>query len=515
MKMIRSMSRRSVLAVFAASVLAGCIAEEPSSKQMGPGEPDSPEAEDPTQGGASDFQVAPIGPARRDTGSGSDAGNLLSPTLAVYQALLALDDGAPLNTLSAVSGGAEYLAIMQSRLPVSGAPNAFCRNVTVPVNGPEGCTELYPELVDGGSHDPNFEGSGTGAFEGLEPQLSQSSLCGAGQHTVALTTYDYDGNFSSCESTVRLCDAADPSCPDETTFDSPTIAIADQPQEAITCHWNLVTSASPEPTKSNPSARTKRSNGRGPNHSQQSSVLEWRNCLAENAEESHSPLSGDTNVDANVVCTDAAGNNAEPECKSTVELRAFYRSDVEAYSDTWSIPCPWGFCRVEALAQDEARFSVNGAEAFNKAVVVQNGSVTSTSVTLELGGELGKSQEGASASLSASVGISYTLTKNTAHKIDALNADGYASQDVPVSARLQSKGSGYLKAEDRSWAFAGVRTGHWIVALVGKSNCPGAGTTYWWDAEDVVGVLDEGLPSDVAAINAFFETRNVDGKINW
>ena len=130
-----------------------------------------------------------------------------------------LPEGADLMDAASVPGVADYVDLITTRLPVDGAPNAFCRNVTIPVEDMGGCAEVYPELVDGGSHDPDFVGEGF-PLEGLSAELDDYYLCGVGEHTVTMITTDEDGDFSTCESTVRLCESGEGDCPEELTYDS-------------------------------------------------------------------------------------------------------------------------------------------------------------------------------------------------------------------------------------------------------------------------------------------------------
>jgi hypothetical protein len=428
----------------------------------------------------------------------------VSPEL--YAVLLQLQDGDSLASLPNVDGTAEFVNAFTASLPVSGAPNALCAEVTMPVQA-AGCAELYPELLDAGSHDtdgPPVELP----LEGLEASLSTYQACGLGVHFVTMSVYDMDGSFSSCTSTVRVCDpASDDTCPDQIVKSPNTIAIAAQP-EAMACKWIVTGRQSPNThqtlTLSNYSYQEK---GPGPRYWRSSKDLEARSCLnpPDHQESFSETIGGDKDFDINVVCFDAAQKAVvNPGCESKVDVRAFYRSQVRAMSEV-GLAC--GGNGVEAYAQDEAAFTVNNNAVFAKSVIVQNGTEASTSVSFSLGAEVGKSAEGLSANATVGFGWTRNFTDKTADKTDFLRADGITSLPTPVTGRLQANARTYLKIADRAWGLSDVRTSHWLVAYTGTSACPMAAPVAYGTRQFYTNVLPDELKQDVAAANAFYKTR--------
>lgn len=431
----------------------------------------------------------------------------LEVTPQAFAILAALQHGTALSALPAVDGMSEFVDAMTASLPVAGAPNAMCADVTIPV-GASGCAELYPELLDGGSYDTDGEPSEL-PLAGLEGSLSTYQACGIGTHAVQLSVYDPDGSFSTCTSSVRLCDpASDDSCPTEVEKTSSTIAIA-APPVAMACRWVITGTIGPKPqqklTLSNYSYQEK---GPGPRYWRTSKDLEARSCLnpPDHQESFSETLAGDVDFDVNVVCFDAGGKAVvDPKCDSTVETRAFYRSAVRAMSED-GLAC--GGNAVEAYAQDETSFTVNNTAIFAKSAIVQNGTEASTSVSFNLGAGVGTSKDGLSANASVGFGWTRNFTDKTADKTDFLFADGYASQKTPVTARLSGRGRTYLKVHDRTWGISDVRTGQWLAMYTGASQCPGAGRIARGSREYYVNVLSDERKQDVAAANAFLKARN-------
>lgn len=439
--------------------------------------------------------------------SEDEAADAIEVSAGVYAALLDAADGDSLDALPDVAGMDAFVDAVSARLPVAGAPNAICAAVTIPVSS--GCAAIAPELVDGGSYDPDYPSTGELPLEGLEAMVDQPEVCGLGTHPVALTVYDYDGSFSSCTAAVTLCDpATDAECPDEIVALTSDVKIAERPQAAFTCHWVRTASVSATAqTKLTLSNYSYQEQGPGPRYWRTSKDLEARSCLnpPDHQESFSESLGGDVDVNVNVICVDAAKNIVkDPKCQSDVEFRTFYTSQARAYSED-GLAC--GGNAVEAFAQDEASFAVNNQAVFGKAVVVQNGTEASTSVTFSLGGELGTSKDGVSANASVGFGWTRNFTDKTADKTDFLFADGYKKEATPVTARLQARGRTYLKVHDRTWGLSDVRTGHWLMVFLGSSACPGAHRFANARREHYTNVLVKEGKRDVTAANQFLKSR--------
>ncbi len=195
----------------------------------------------------------------------------------------------------------------------------------------------------------------------------------------------------------------------------------------------------------------------------------------------------------------------EREPGTPEETQAFYRSDVRART-VEGLTCFPMTNRTEALAQDEASFTVNGATRFQKATAVQNGNEVSTTIGFTLGAQAGTSKDGASANVSASMGVSVTTNHKDGDDTDALNAFGSHSVPTPTTALLQSQGKSKVHVHRRVHGMANVHTDHWLMYYVGTSTCPGAGPVAYGR---VYGHKGTQWTGDKQAANDFFTTRGV------
>ncbi len=479
------------------------------------GDGDATSTEDPD--GAADFEhafesQAPSREYEEDTRASTakdasyDGGSVLTVTPALYEALLDLQQGESLAdpTLWVDTPGLRELwGELETRAIMEGSPNAYCANVRLPSADPDGCTELDPLWLDAGSHDVDAQGGEP--IESYLERWTDGSACGLGRHDVDLFVADEDGNFSSCTSSVELCDADDPGC----IFEITSVPIAVACAGTITCHW-VVTGPQLNPTAdttliNNANAFVK--NGIGSKHHVANGDLTspMKSCWADSILQSGPTQSGDVRFDANVVCTDSWGNVCQQTCQSEVEAQAYYRSNL--HIDTELSSHCFGLNDANAHAQDEATFTVGGAIGFQKAASLSNGSSNTYATSFTLGAKSSASEKGASAEVSASMGVSVSSSGNVGRDDDTLNAFGSQKQATPTTVLLQSKGKSGVTVRHRSWGVGRVSTEDWLTYFVGTSQCPGAGTVARGAAYGKNGAT---FTSDLTSANNFFQARGVN-----
>jgi len=453
-----------------------------------------------------------------DSGAGP-IGNAITISEELYDALFGEGEDVALSDIDLPEAD-EVLAQLEEGIATDNAATLECNQATVPMND-YGCAKISAKML-----------ISTGALEellsapqkmsklhnpSLSPKLFVDSplLCEAGEHQVTVAATDAQGFTKSCTTNVSVCDPYDSEseCDDFPVIEeppTPTVSTC-----TPVCRW-LKTKRS-NPAESNiikNTAHAFTANGVGPWHKLQGTDgVSTKNCEAEDVEET-ATQSGDVVLNANVLCFDKDNPNqlCSTECESTVEIHGLYRSSVSAESETnWCAPWvpPFVWNSVEALAQDEADFQVNGATLFNKAAIIQNGNDLSTTVSLKLGGELSNSKAGLSAKIGANIGVSFTETDNTvpAGKADLLNAFGTTTVSTPMTARMSSEGQMHMKAHGRVWAEAVTQTKHWGVYWMGQSACPGAGSVA--DGQ-FYGLDTTEQTNDKKAANDFFYARGSD-----
>ena len=215
-------------------------------------------------------------------------------------------------------------------------------------------------------------------------------------------------------------------------------------------------------------------NGVGPYH-----VLRarrnWTNCLSPDTAISKT-ATGEYTANLNVICVNAAGQKCEVPCVSKVHALGFYESMVRVNTNAGAW-CPFQANDIEAIAQDEAEFTVNNMIVFNKGVVVQNGNDVTTTISFQFGANAGVSaKDSASGQVSVSFGYSQTSTHDTGSEEDELKARGTKTVPVPAHLYLHAKGREQLNAINRTWGSTSSKSKVWGVVFVGESTC--AGTTW-------------------------------------
>lgn len=458
--------------------------------------PDDPTAEAYVSTFEDPDEPTPTPPDGEET-AGYEGGTVIDVSPELYNSLM---DGNP----KAAVGVEGYDALMKEvawSLPKGGGAAALCQNVTVPAWGEEGCAELWPGLLDGGS-------SALGAaVEGAPLSLSveQPVVCGLGAHQVALTAAAGKGASSTCWSTVTICDPEDASCP---VVPTPEPAInVDAGCVPAFCAWVRTWTETPAAaTTAQSDAQHQIVGGVGPYHRVWLASQGGRSCWADDFIEAPAAQAGQVVMNANVLCWDANGARCEADCHSQVETQAVYRASVRAQTSE-GLTCFPAANRVEANAQDEAAFSVNGNMRFQKAAAVQNGNEVATVIAFTLGGKVGSSAQGASADATIGMGVSLTTNHATGNDTDALNAFGSHAVPTPVTALLQSQGKSKVHVHRRVHGLADTRTDHWLMYYAGTSTCPGAGPVAYGRA---YGHTGQSWTGDLEAANDFWQTRGMN-----
>lgn len=207
---------------------------------------------------------------------------------------------------------------------------------------------------------------------------------------------------------------------------------------------------------------------------------------------------------ADGLCFDSEGRLCKTEYESEVEARGMYlsRVDIETAAGT---ECGEGKPNsIQAIAQDETLFTVNGSEVFNKAVAISNGTSVDTSLEYSFGVTVGaSSEEGLSSNIESFRGYPESISRSTGRDTDLLAARGGASVKAPMTAVLSSKGKMVLNAEHKTADYSQVDGNAWDIWWVGLSSCPGAGVArdYRFFGSD------EGKKKVRDAARAFFRTR--------
>ncbi len=450
-------------------------------------------------------------PVPGDGDQSSPPSNVIEVTQEAFDTLAALERGDSVHDHSSVPGLPSFIQSFFGQFPDPGAPTAICRNLVTPPRGPAaGCADLDSLEFDNGSYDADAT---PGALSLL---ISTNRVCGFGDHPVTLSVQDGSGRTGRCVANVRVCDPEQgAACPSLLCQDA--APPPDAPCNAkITCRWvQKVTAVPPSDTLIEDSDQALVRNGVGPNHSihvNYSRANESRNCLSSDVEKT-SAQAGTAVVNVNLVCLDSAGHACKPKCTCDVEAQGAYHSEIKVHTElgyVLGVSC-FGFSDVNASAQDEAAFDINGGTVFNKAVAVQNGTNASTTVSFGLGATVGKAKEGASSELGASFGVSVTSSSNLGDDVDLLNALGGKSVGCTLRAVMESKGKAKIRVSRRSFGYAQAISTHWGIWWIGKSDCPEAG----W----INGHVGFGDQSDVRTIgdrqaaNDFFETSGSDYRI--
>lgn len=329
-------------------------------------------------------------------------------------------------------------------------------------------------------------------------EVVPSEVKGSGSHDILLVETGADGSRVMRSGRAVLCHKSDSACPTE-----PQIVVqlaSTKCGERVRCRWNLSTECQPRQltaqertwdylgnvtsvTSTYPGSPPSVGNdgwmliqGEGPWHV----VLARRNrvnCFSLPTAVSEVAMS-DCLVRIGIVCFDV---DREVVCKTanhcTPQVWSFadYESEVRIFTHTGGNCAFFGANTIEALAQDETSFRANEESIFTKGVVVQNGSVVTTPVTLELGADLGgPPQPEIAGDADVTFGYSKDVTDQPGSSADRLVAHGSDVRTPPVLLRLESQGAAQLDAGNRALGTVTVHTSSWYLVYAG-TGCDSAG----------------------------------------
>ncbi len=171
--------------------------------------------------------------------------------------------------------------------------------------------------------------------------------------------------------------------------------------------------------------------------------------------------------------------------------------------------------KVEALAIEEALAKVGDVSIFNKALVLHNGNKIDTTVSLQLGADVGvSSKEGVSVDAGIKFGYSTHVKDDTGKARGGLVCAGTASSKTPASVELSCRAECMFKGNNSATGYAIANQRIAMIAVVGTSSCPGAGNKSWGKL-----IASSFTPaSDIESVEErathFMETRT-GRKVEW